>query len=123
MSYSTKGSANSESITKVQNAYALFKERNPNVQAVGEVQFDASIKESVAKTKMPNEEFFGPANMFIVPNIDTGNICYKMVQYFGGLQAIGPITMGFNKPVNDLSRGCTVSDIVLVTAITAIQCK
>ena len=122
LSYSTLGSAKSDSITKVQDAYKMFKEKNPNVLAVGEVQFDASVVESVAKTKIKNQEFMGPANMFVVPNIDTGNICYKAIQYFGGLQAIGPITMGFNKPVNDLSRGCTVEDIILVTAITSIQC-
>lgn len=123
LSYSTKGSAKSENITKVQEAYKLFKKRNPNVYVVGEVQLDASIKESVAKTKMPNEKFMGPANMFVMPNIEAGNIGYKLVQYFGGIQAIGPITMGFNKPVNDLSRGCTVDDIILVTAITSLQCK
>lgn len=122
LSYSTMGSADSESIQKVQGAYKLFAEKNPNVHAVGEVQFDASILERVAKTKMPNKEFVAPANMFVMPNIDAGNICYKAIQYFGGLKAIGPITMGFNKPVNDLSRGCTVEEIVLATAITAIQC-
>ena len=121
LSYSTMGSAKSDSVTKVQNAYKLFAERNPSVKAVGEVQFDASILKNVAKTKMPNSEFYGPANMFVMPSIEAGNIGYKMVQYFGGVQAIGPITMGFNKPVNDLSRGCTVEDIILVTAITALQ--
>lgn len=121
LSYSTHGSAKSESITKVQDAFKIFTEQNPNVKAIGEVQFDASVIESVAKTKIKEKTFHGPANMFIVPNIDVGNICYKMVQYFGGLTAIGPITMGFKKPVNDLSRGCTVDDIILVTAITAIQ--
>ena len=123
LSYSTMGSAKSENITKVQEAYKLFTEQNPEVYAVGEVQFDASIKQSVAKTKMPNQNWNGPANIFVMPNIEAGNIGYKLVQYFGGLQAIGPITMGFNKPVNDLSRGCTVEDIVLVTAITSIQCN
>lgn len=122
LSYSTKGSANSENIQKVQKAYKMFKEAHPNVHAVGEVQFDASILENVAKTKMPDEKFIGPANMFVMPNIEAGNIGYKLVQYFGGLQAIGPITMGFNKPVNDLSRGCTVDDIIVLTAITVLQC-
>ena len=123
LSYSTMGSAKSESITKVSNAYKMFSDKNPHVKAVGEVQFDASIKESVAKTKMPNNNWNGPANMFVMPNIEAGNIGYKLVQYFGGVQAIGPITMGFNKPVNDLSRGCTVEDIILVTAITSLQCN
>ncbi len=122
LSYSTYGSAKSDSITKVQNAYKIFTEQNPSVKAVGEVQFDASVIESVAQTKIKNKPFEGPANMFIMPNINAGNICYKMVQYFAGISAIGPITMGFKKPVNDLSRGCSVEDIILVTAITAIQC-
>lgn len=123
LSYSTRGSAKSESTLKVSEAFNLFKQKYPNVDAVGEVQFDASIKQSVARVKMPNVAFTKPANIFVMPNIDAGNICYKMVQYFGGLKAIGPITSGFNKPVNDLSRGCTVDDIVLLTAITCIQCK
>lgn len=121
LSYSTLGSANSESTNKVRSAFEMFKNQNPNINAIGEVQFDASVLKSVAKTKMPNHNFTGASNIFIMPNIDAGNICYKMVQYFGGLKAIGPITMGFNKPVNDLSRGCTIQDIVLLTAITAIQ--
>jgi len=123
LSYSTNGSSVGESSQKVKNAYEMFKANNKEVDAVGEVQFDASILPNVAKTKMPNHPFAKPANIFVMPNIDAGNICYKMVQYFGGLQAIGPITMGFNKPVNDLSRGCTVEDIILVTAITALQCE
>ncbi len=123
LSYSTMGSAKSESVSKVAKAFSLFKEQNPNVDAVGEVQFDASILKNVAQTKMPNMEFSHPANIFVMPNIDAGNIGYKLVQYFGNLKAIGPITMGFNKPVNDLSRGCTVEDIILLTAITCIQCE
>ena len=122
LSYSTHGSAKSESTQKVQKAYEIFAREYPNIDAVGEIQFDASVIESVAKNKRKDKMFTKPANMFIMPNIDTGNIGYKMVQYFGGLAAIGPITMGFNKPVNDLSRGCSVDDIILVTAITAIQC-
>lgn len=123
LSYSTAGSADSESIKKVQEGYKLFTQKHPNVSAVGEVQFDASINQGVSKTKMPNFDFKAPANMFVMPNIDAGNICYKAIQYFGGLKAIGPITMGFNKPVNDLSRGCTVDEIVLTCAITAIQAE
>lgn len=123
LSYSTTSSAVSESTIKVQNAFKKFKEQNPNIMAVGEVQFDASIKQSVAKTKIKGQEFTTPANMFIMPNIDAGNICYKATQYFGGLKAIGPITLGFNKPVNDLSRGCNVKEIILLTAITVLQSK
>lgn len=122
LSYSTLKSAKSESVEKVQKAYELFKEKHPSVDAVGEVQFDASILKKVANVKMPNYKFTKPANIFVMPNIDAGNIGYKLVQYFGGLEAIGPITTGFNKPVNDLSRGCNEEDIILLTAITCIQC-
>ena len=121
LSYSTLGSAKSDSIQKVRSAYEMFAKQNPKVDAIGEVQFDASILKNVAKTKMPNVKFTKPSNIFVMPNIDAGNIGYKLVQYFGGLKAIGPITMGFNKPVNDLSRGCTIDDIVLLTAITCLQ--
>lgn len=123
LSYSTLGSANSPSTQNVANAHKLFKQQCPNVQSVGEVQLDASINKNVAKVKMPNQQFTPPANIFVMPNLNAGNICYKAVQYFGGLKAIGPITTGFTKPVNDLSRGCTIKDIVLLTAITCIQCK
>lgn len=122
LSYSTNGSAKSDAVDKVARACELFKEQNKGVYAIGEVQLDASIKERVAKVKMGDVNGFKPANVFVMPNIDAGNICYKAVQYFGGLEAIGPITMGFNKPVNDLSRGCTVKDIIMLTAITVLQC-
>ena len=121
LSYSTLGSAFSDSTDKVAKAYKLFANRNPQVKAVGEVQFDASISQRVANVKMPGKNMEKPCNIFVMPNIDAGNICYKAIQYFGGLEAIGPITMGLNKPVNDLSRGCTIKDIILLTAITAIQ--
>ncbi len=123
LSYSTYGSAKSDSVTKVAEAYSMFKSEHPKVQAIGEVQFDASVSKRVAEVKMPNIDFNFPANVFVMPNINAGNIAYKVAQYFGNLTAIGPITIGFNKPVNDLSRGCTVDDIVLVTAITSIQCN
>ena len=122
LSYSTLQSAVSESTEKVAKAYELFASRNPDIKAVGEVQFDASISNRVAKVKMHGIDMSKPSNIFVMPNIDAGNICYKAVQYFGGLKAIGPITMGLKKPVNDLSRGCTVKDIILVTAITVLQC-
>ena len=121
LSYSTNGSAKSEVAQKVKDAYKIFKQKNPNIYAMGEVQFDACTKANVAKTNMPDFDFVAPANVFVMPNIEAGNIGYKMVQYFGGLEAIGPITLGFNRPVNDLSRGCTVEDIIMVTAITCIQ--
>lgn len=123
LSYSTYGSAKSDGVGKVADAFKMFKDKHPEVHAIGEVQFDASISKRVAQVKMPDVSFKFPANIFVMPNIDAGNISYKIAQYFGNLTAIGPITIGFNKPVNDLSRGCTVDDIVLVTAITSIQCN
>lgn len=122
LSYSTKGSAKGESIDKVRKGYELFKENNSSIFADGELQLDAALVPSVAKRKAPDSEVGGKANILIVPDINAGNIVYKAIQYFGGLNAIGPITQGFNKPINDLSRGCNVKDIIILTAITAIQC-
>lgn len=121
LSYSTLGSAESESVRKVRRAYEIFSTRNPRVMAIGETQFDACVNERVRTVKMPTAPITRPANIFVMPNIDAGNIAYKITQYFGSLQAIGPITMGFNIPVNDLSRGCTVSDILNVIAVTVLQ--
>ena len=123
LSYSTKGSAKGESIDKVRRAYELFKQNNPNIIADGEVQLDCALVPEVSARKAPNSELKGQANILIVPDINAGNIVYKAIQYFGGLNAIGPITQGFNKPINDLSRGCNVKDIIILTAITAIQCE
>ena len=123
LSYSTKGSAKGESIDKVRRAYELFKEQNPQVPADGELQLDASLIPEVSNRKAPNSEIKGQANVLLVPDINAGNIVYKAIQYFGGLNAIGPITQGFNKPINDLSRGCNVKDIIVLTAITAILCE
>lgn len=123
LSYSSKGSAKGESIDKVRIACEIFKSKNPNILADGELQLDASLVPEVAKRKAPNSEIKGEANILLVPDINAGNIVYKAIQYFGGLNAIGPITQGFNKPINDLSRGCNVKDIIILTAITAIQCE
>lgn len=123
LSYSTMGSAESESVRKVRSAYEIFTKNNPHVMCMGETQFDACVNRQVSHNKMPDIPYVRPANIFVMPNLDAGNIAYKITQYFGGLQAIGPITMGLNLPVNDLSRGCTVSDIVEVTAVTVLQCK
>jgi len=123
LSYSTLGSADSESVRKVRKAYEIFAARNPRIMAIGETQFDACVNAVVRMTKMPNAPLTRPANILIMPNLDTGNIAYKLTQYFGSMQAIGPITMGFNFPVNDLSRGCSVEDIIGVIAITVLQSK
>ncbi len=121
LSYSTLGSADSQSVQKVRRAYEIFCAKNPRIMAIGETQFDACVNEKVRAKKMPNAVQNRPANIFVMPNLDAGNIAYKITQYFGGLQAIGPITTGFAVPVNDLSRGCSVDDAVLVIAVTAIQ--
>ena len=123
LSYSTKGSAKGESIDTVRSASEIFKMQNKNVIADGELQLDSAVVPSVCIRKAPNSEVKGEANILIVPDINAGNIVYKAIQYYGGLNAIGPITQGFKKPVNDLSRGCTVKDIVMLTAITVLQCE
>ena len=123
LSYSTMGSAESDSVQKVRSAYNIFSKNNPRVMCMGETQFDACVNSTVSRNKMPDMPFVRPANIFVMPNLDAGNIGYKITQYFGGLKAIGPITMGLNLPVNDLSRGCTVDDIVEVTAVTVLQCR
>ena len=121
LSYSTKGSAKSESTEKMKKANELFK--RPAVISDGELQFDSAMVERVAQTKDPNGKIKGDANVLIFPNIDAGNICYKTMQYVGGLKAIGPILQGLKKPVNDLSRGCSVQDIIEISAVTALQVK
>ncbi len=121
LSYSTKGSANGEDVDKVRTAFEKFKKNHKDVKADGELQFDAAMVKSVAKHKCPNSEVEGDANILIYPDLGAGNINYKTIQYIGGLNAIGPILQGLKKPVNDLSRGCSVEDIVVVTAVTALQ--
>ena len=123
LSYSTKGSAKSENIDKVRNAYEKFKKKDKDVVCDGELQFDAAMVPRVAEHKCPTSPLKGNANVLIFPNIEAGNICYKMMQYVGGLNAIGPILQGLKKPVNDLSRGCSVNDIVMASVITALQCE
>lgn len=121
LSYSTLGSANSESVQKVRRAYEIFCAKNPRIMAIGETQFDACVNERVRATKMPEAPMTRPANIFVMPNLDAGNIAYKITQYFGSLRAIGPITTGFRLPINDLSRGCSVEEAMLVIAVTVIQ--
>ncbi len=119
LSFSSKGSAKDESVDRVRKACEMF--RKTGIACDGELQFDCAMVESVAKHKAPNSEIKGDANILIFPDLNSGNICYKAMQYIGGLNAIGPILQGLNKPVNDLSRGCSVEDIVTVTAVTALQ--
>ena len=123
LSYSSKGSANSESVEKVRAAFEKFKKKEKDILCDGELQFDAAMVPSVAQNKCPDSPLKGKANVLIFPDLQAGNICYKTMQYVGGLHAVGPILQGLKKPVNDLSRGCSVEDIVLVSVITALQCE
>ena len=121
LSFSTKGSASHERVTMVAEATKMAKEKNPDMAIDGELQFDAAFVESVAKKKAPGSEVAGHANVFIFPNIEAGNIGYKIAQRFGGFEAIGPILQGLNAPVNDLSRGCSEDEVYSLAIITAAQ--
>ncbi len=127
LSFSTKGSGNDDkyfkSVPKMQEATAIAKELAPDIIVDGEFQFDAAVAPEVGKLKAPDSKVAGNANVFIFPNINAGNIGYKIAQRFGGYMALGPICQGFAKPINDLSRGCTADDVVAVIAITALQAK
>jgi len=121
LSYSTYGSAHSELTEKVVEATKLLKEKAPNLTCDGELQLDAAIVPEVAKSKAPNGTLHGEANTLIFPDLNAGNIGYKLVQRLAKADAYGPLCQGIAKPVNDLSRGCNANDIVGVVAITAVQ--
>ncbi len=121
ISHSTKGSAKHADVTKVTDALKLFKEIAPGYNADGELQFDAAIVPEVAASKAPGSTVAGHANVMIFPDLDAGNSNYKNTERLGGFQAVGPLCQGLAKPINDLSRGCGVEDIVAAVAITALQ--
>ena len=121
LSFSTKGSAKHANVDKVVEATKIVNTSAPELQCDGELQLDAAIVESVAQLKAPGSKIAGHANVLIFPDLQSGNIGYKLVQRLAGAQAVGPICQGFNKPVNDLSRGCSSEDIVNVVAMTVLQ--
>lgn len=121
LSYSTKGSAEGEDALKMRAAKAILDEQDVDFDYDGEMQLDAAIVPSVASLKAPNSPIKGNANVFIFPNLSAGNIGYKLMQRFGGFKAFGPIAQGMRKPINDVSRGANVNDIVQAIAITALQ--
>ena len=123
LSFSTMGSAKGDVPTKVQQATELANEKNPELALDGDLQLDAALVQSVADLKAPQSKVAGKANVLVFPDLESGNIGYKLVQRFGGAQAYGPILQGIAKPVNDLSRGCSADDIVGVVAITAVQAQ
>lgn len=122
LSFSTKGSAKHAFCDKVIEATRLAKEMDPSLEIDGELQADAAIVEAVGIQKAPSSFVAGKANVLVFPNLECGNIAYKLVQRLAGAEAIGPVLQGMAAPINDLSRGCSVSDIVNLVAITASQC-
>jgi phosphate acetyltransferase len=121
LSFSTRDSAKDASIDRVKEAVGLVRRAEPGLLVDGELQFDAAILPEVARKKCPDSSLEGRANVFIFPDLSSGNIAYKITERLGGARAIGPIFQGLNRPVNDVSRGCSVQDFADVAAITALQ--
>ncbi len=123
LSFSTNGSARHASVSKVVQATQLARELRKDWRIVGEVQLDAAVIPEILTKKAPEQADDNPCNVLIFPNLDAGNIGYKLIQRFGGAQAIGPILQGLAKPVNDLSRGCSAEDVVNIIAVSAAQVR
>jgi phosphate acetyltransferase len=123
LSYSSGDSGSGEEVEEVREATQIIKQREPSLEVEGPIQYDAAIDEGVAKTKLPDSLVAGNATVLIFPDLNTGNNTYKAVQRSSGAVAIGPILQGLNKPVNDLSRGAKVADIINTILITAIQAQ
>lgn len=121
LSFSTKGSAKNELVDKVVKATELAKQMAPDVMIDGEMQADAALVPSVGASKAPGSPVAGKANVLIFPSLEVGNISYKLVQRIAGIEAVGPVLQGMAAPINDLSRGCSISDIVNLVAITVNQ--
>ena len=123
LSFSTMGSAQHENVDNVRNAVEIAHQNDPNLKIDGEMQVDAALVESVGSRKAPDSKIAGKANVLIFPDLQSGNIGYKLVQRLAGADAVGPILQGLAAPINDLSRGCSVEDVINLTAITAVQAQ
>ena len=121
LSFSTKGSAGGDQVDKVAQASEIVKEKAPDLAVDGELQFDAAFVNTVAKQKAPDSDVAGEANVFVFPELQSGNIGYKIAQRFGNFEAIGPVLQGLNKPISDLSRGCSSEDVYNLSLVTATQ--